>query len=60
MYRNACIESVHLESCIGLFSAPLFQWQSTLRARSPGEESSEICVVVDGGEWMFSLVFNPC
>lgn len=57
---NACIKSVHLESRIGLFSAPLFQWQSTLRTCSPGDESNEICLMVDGGEWMFSLVCNPC
>lgn len=57
MYRNACIKSMHLVSHIGLFSAPLFQWQSTLRTCSPGDESNEICLVVDGGEWMFSLLF---
>lgn len=57
MYRNAYIKSMHLESHIGLFSAPLFQWQSTLRTCSPGVESNDICLVVDGGEWMFSLLF---
>lgn len=58
MYRNACIKSMHLESHVGLFSAPLFQWQSTLGICSPGDESNEICLVVDGGEWTFLILVS--
>lgn len=54
------ILSMHLESHIGLFSAPLYDFNGKALWEHAAQEkkSDEMRWVVIGGEWMFSFLFS--